>query len=644
MTLSLLAQYDEIVRLSNVLHDGASEPEFLRFVLNVDDLRIKLSDARKECERLMCELQNANATRSHLEHKLETARQMFDMENKKRKSAESKVNDLENQLALVRDLVWDGRNKLHDETRERLASVYNQSSTCASFGTKSCGFRDSLANRMRESEGGLSRISEALDSTGSLISELGYTRSEDELEISRLHSPGFRKHRRSHQLDAPAGPKKPRSSYTTLQSGPSRESNQVNSKECLVATTTVTMSRAGPVTAKSVIETLPSQEKLTISSRTNGQTPHTPLQPKSSNIPSAPPAPSSESEESMICGKGPPTGKTFYPSPSPCHSGMNIMARDKLNNRAHFFCQKTMIKADICEPCGKRFKFGKIAAKCRDCRATVHLECKDKLPLPCVPATCTPTAKGQLGVISDYTPSVPPMIPALIVHCINEIEARGLKEVGIYRVSGSERDVKMLKEKFLRGRGAPNLSNIDIHVICGAVKDFLRSLREPLVTPSLVSDFFRCIEPSEESDQQARMYQVVADLPRPNRDTLAFMILHLQRISECPECKMPVDNLAKVFGPTIVGYSSANPDPQTMMTETIKQVAVMQLMMKTPSSYWACHVNSSYGTPLCENRTPEPTGFASRNPSSSSIQRTGFFTTPIGTFKSHRRGKFFSQL
>lgn len=37
------------------------------------------------------------------------------------------------------------------------------------------------------------------------------------------------------------------------------------------------------------------------------------------------------------------------------------------------------------------------------------------------------------------------MVPALVVHCTNEVENRGLSEVGIYRVPGSEKDVKELK-------------------------------------------------------------------------------------------------------------------------------------------------------------------------------------------------------
>lgn len=37
------------------------------------------------------------------------------------------------------------------------------------------------------------------------------------------------------------------------------------------------------------------------------------------------------------------------------------------------------------------------------------------------------------------------MVPALVVHCLREVECRGLNELGIYRVPGSEREVKSLK-------------------------------------------------------------------------------------------------------------------------------------------------------------------------------------------------------
>lgn len=85
------------------------------------------------------------------------------------------------------------------------------------------------------------------------------------------------------------------------------------------------------------------------------------------------------------------------------------------------------------------------------------------------------------------------------------------------------------QEKFLRGKGVPNLSKTDIHVVCCTIKDFLRSLVEPLVTHSLWQDFVKAAENSDSEDARAAMYQAISELPQPNRDTLAFLIMHLQR-------------------------------------------------------------------------------------------------------------------
>lgn len=114
-----------------------------------------------------------------------------------------------------------------------------------------------------------------------------------------------------------------------------------------------------------------------------------------------------------------------------------------------------------------RIKFGTSGLRCRNCRVQLHINCESEFSVACVPHSAgTPNGKGLVGAIADYAPSEPPMVPAIIVHCINEvilnsnlmtslflhfvnyfvqIEKRGLNEVGIYRVSGSEREIKSLK-------------------------------------------------------------------------------------------------------------------------------------------------------------------------------------------------------
>lgn len=110
--------------------------------------------------------------------------------------------------------------------------------------------------------------------------------------------------------------------------------------------------------------------------------------------------------------------------------------------RQHILIQKTVVMPDTCLACEKRIRFGKTALRCKECKSCCHPECQSMLPLPCVPIINTPNCKKTTGIVSDYTPAIAPMIPSLVVRCVTEVEQRGLEELGIYRVPGSEKDVK----------------------------------------------------------------------------------------------------------------------------------------------------------------------------------------------------------
>lgn len=45
----------------------------------------------------------------------------------------------------------------------------------------------------------------------------------------------------------------------------------------------------------------------------------------------------------------------------------------------------------------------------------------------------------------------------------------------------------------------------------------------------------------------------------------------LFRVANCNATQMPISNLAKIFGPTIVGYSCADPDHHAILSETLVQ-------------------------------------------------------------------------
>uniref|UniRef100_A0A8C6SSF8 Rac GTPase activating protein 1 n=1 Tax=Neogobius melanostomus TaxID=47308 RepID=A0A8C6SSF8_9GOBI len=232
-------------------------------------------------------------------------------------------------------------------------------------------------------------------------------------------------------------------------------------------------------------------------------------------------------------------------------------------------------------------RFGKVVLRCQNCRMVSHPECRERCPLPCEPTTCSTPLRTNQVTLADFAPLTSPMIPALVIYCIKEIERRGLQEVGLYRVSGQDHQVKELKEKLIRGKTLPSLGKVeDIHVVTGVLKDFLRHLPEPLLTCALNRSFMNAAELQDEDNSCAALYHVVSELPQPNRDTLACLVLHLQKVSQCVETKMDATNLSRVFGPTLVGHAVPDPDPTTILQDTNRQPRVVERLLSIPAAFW----------------------------------------------------------
>ncbi|XP_063070806.1 rac GTPase-activating protein 1 [Engraulis encrasicolus] len=295
--------------------------------------------------------------------------------------------------------------------------------------------------------------------------------------------------------------------------------------------------------------------------------------------------------------------------------------------RRHVFLSKTVIRPETCVPCGKRIRFGRMHLKCQDCRIATHPECKLKCTAP-----CSPGANGapypEDATLESFAPSTHPRIPLIITQCVNEIEKRGLRERGIYRVPGAERMVKELKESYLAGKGPLQLSKVaDVHVICGLLKDFLRKLKEPLLTFRLHEKFMEASEIAEEDKSNAVMRDIIEVLPIANRNTLAFLMLHLQRVIQSPLCQMDLTNLARVFGPTIVGHSMPEPTPMTIMKDITTQPKVMTRLLSFKAEYWngllktEARVNSTPTNSKDKNSSPHVTpGTSGKTQSTSSLK------------------------
>ncbi|XP_066959761.1 rac GTPase-activating protein 1-like isoform X2 [Macrobrachium rosenbergii] len=574
---SISAQYNSIIQCLLVCSEPV-EKKFYEFVDCEESDIIRVKKLEAEVVRLQEELLKSQKEIKNLELKLKNARLLLDQEKQERIFVEREKNDMAGQIGLVMDLLGKGQV---NETREKLQQLQHS-------------FTHIGPNQRRSTRDGsavpLSTITENHDSLESVLSISDIDITEDDLEESRTRSGRSYKRKSSpERLDDSGRKRRSRKSDEKNYGRKSGEEKKVHE----VKTQVTTYYTTGDDVKKFCTEIEVKPSGVPVSSDDNRNSGVVSGRPPLPSTPHIPHSQQSAYSPRILHTRMTPQGNNqgcVTPTHTPHTPIMRNFSASKLNARPHAFQNKTVYKAEICQPCGKRIKFGKVALKCRDCRATCHPECRESVPLPCIPVATTPNAKGQQGTIADFAPLIPPMVPALVVHCCNEVENRGLNEVGIYRVSGSEKEVKELKERFLRGKGLPNLSQFDIHAVCGCLKVFLRSLKEPLITHLLWNDFVSASERADE-DASAAMYQAISELPQPNRDTLAWIVIHLQRVAECTECKMPTSNLAKMFGPTIVGYSVPEPPPAIMVKETHPQQLVMEKLLEISTDYWSTFIN-----------------------------------------------------
>ncbi|KAH0629195.1 hypothetical protein JD844_011078 [Phrynosoma platyrhinos] len=409
--LNLRNLFDQLMRQAEILNEG-NEYQFIQLAKNFEEFRKKWQKMDHEVARYKDLLMKTETECSALDVKLKHARNQVDVEIKRRQRAEADCEKLERQIQLIRELLMcdsSGSIQLSEEQKSALAFL----------------------NRPQTSLGGNKRLS-TIDESGSILSDISFDKTDESLDwdstvVKTVRLKKREKRRSSRQfIEGPPGPlKKTRSIGSTADQG----------NESIIARTTLTVPNdGGPIEAISTIETVPcyvgSHRKAAI------------LQPWNS--------------DSSLGSKKLESKSETDGSSTPGSIGM----------RLHEFVSKTVIKPESCVPCGKRIKFGKLSLKCRDCRVVTHPECRDRCPLPCIPTLIgTPVKIGE-GALMDFVSLTPPMIPSIVVHCVNEIEQRGLHETGLYRISGCDRTVKDLKEKFLRGKTMPLLSKVeDIHAV-----------------------------------------------------------------------------------------------------------------------------------------------------------------------------------
>ena len=100
----------------------------------------------------------------------------------------------------------------------------------------------------------------------------------------------------------------------------------------------------------------------------------------------------------------------------------------------------------------------------------------------------------------------------------------------------------------------PDVAGVpDPHVVATLLKLFLRELPQPLVPFALYGHFLEASKLKSPREQVVALQPLVVAMPPEHRNTLQVMLKFLRDAStHSAKNKMPVPNLAAVFGPTIL--------------------------------------------------------------------------------------------
>ncbi|XP_074518078.1 active breakpoint cluster region-related protein [Halichoeres trimaculatus] len=147
------------------------------------------------------------------------------------------------------------------------------------------------------------------------------------------------------------------------------------------------------------------------------------------------------------------------------------------------------------------------------------------------------------------------LVPHVVRCCVEEVERRGLDEVGIYRISGTASEISSLKAAFnsnLR-EAVTRLRSSDVNAVSGVLKLYFRELPEPLIPAELFQSLAETLDIQDINSRLVTMFSLLQSCPDTNRHTFLYLLHHLQRVSQKQEInKMSPLNLATVFGPSLL--------------------------------------------------------------------------------------------
>ncbi|XP_053110155.1 rho GTPase-activating protein 10 isoform X2 [Hemicordylus capensis] len=195
----------------------------------------------------------------------------------------------------------------------------------------------------------------------------------------------------------------------------------------------------------------------------------------------------------------------------------------------------------------------------------------------------------------------------IIRKCISAVETRGINDQGLYRVVGVSSKVQRLLNLLMDTKTCnevdlENSTEWEVKTITSAMKQYLRSLPEPLMTQELHGEF---IVPAKSGSPESRVNAIhflVHKLPEKNKEMLDILVKHLANVSNhAKKNLMTVANLGVVFGPTLM-----RPHEETVaaLMDLKFQNIVVEILIENHNKIFQTLPDATFSEPISVSVSP----------------------------------------
>jgi len=587
---SLVDMFDDILLAFNSrLQDSAYlEEQMLQMAIHFEKTRKSYVNLYAEFKQTEEENFNLERKVKQLESKYNQARAQMATEIEEKESLQRQLTEMENTLNLMKEIVFENSDnvnklKLGDEQRSKLV--------------RACSIKSSFRGKTPQKRR-IAKVEETLDESKFDMSDMSFDETINNLSFKAApFKTPFGRGKRSIdtlKMDESNLPM-PAANSTVSDSSAGNSIDSINKKiKCEIESGNEMTTRVrGPA-----VLTVTEVKRRSGGGRINRATGHTARRRQSRHHRQSVLVEEDETEKEEDSFFTPVSTKTDTIKARKILGANESQISLEKADIKHRWVNKRCVTVETCRVCFKRIKFSKVCLKCSTCRVIVHPECESKLTLGCNEPNnntnnakkVTPGKQNLENFLLDKkaSPKIPPQI-YLTVHSVDE----RLNEEGVYRVSGSSKNVQDLKKSLLYGDFADvDFEAIDVHVLTSFIKDFFRDqINEPLLTYKLLSKF---IENSETASHQSTLKSLIKKLPEVNRDTLSFFIVHLQNVvGGESKNRMNMKALARSVGPSVVGFPSPCPSLEQIKSASKYQEEIVLNLLSLPRSFYNNFISGS---------------------------------------------------